>query len=844
MATKTSRFSPLSGVAMLLLILGAVMALNLYQEWQRTLKREQDKLITQARVIQMNIADNLQSVNAVLVALSNDSSTRKADSELNQHLQLIGQAMPAMRTLLVVDAEGVIRASNRSEVIGKDVSHRDYFQVPKNHPQADTFYISPPFRTLLGTFTINVTRTMTGPDGKFMGVVSAGLDPAYFSTLLESVRYAPDMWVAITHDAGEIFMTLPEKEGALGKNLARAETFFSQHQASRKTISTHQGLSFITNQPQILIWATVTANNIKQDHPLLIAVARDDLEVFAVWRRDALIQGGLYAILVISLLLGVVRLNRSQRKFDLKEEASAQSLHEKVQELDMILDNSSVGIAFLKRRRILWLNKRMLEMFGYTMEETLNQTTAMLYPSQQAYEDFGHCAYVEITAGRRFAAELPMRRHDGTAIWVRVSGQSTPNDYSAGDSIWVLEDISERKKQEVELEGYRANLEDLVKERTKALMQTEARTSHILDSSADGLYGTDMQGRITFINPAACKMLGYSSEQAIGKDAHPLFHHSYPDGKPYPEMFCPNLAALQQGEVIRVDNEVFWHADGQALPVMYSVHPMWHEGKIIGAVTSFVDVSVQRAAAQAREQALMAAETLARMRSEFLSNVSHELRTPLNGILGFASIGYRNYQNADKARNAFAKIQDSGNRLFEVVSDILDFSDIDTGQLTITQTRISLSELIEQVVEVIHDRALAKHLDLLLDLSPTLPNDCIGDLLRIKQVLLKLLSNAVKFTEAGSVSLSIALIGDQLQFRVSDTGIGISSSELEGLFNPFQQLDGSASRKFGGTGLGLAISQRLIELMGGDIRVESQPGIGTVVEFHLPYLKADPEFFA
>lgn len=828
--------------AIAFLILGAVLALNLYQERQRTLSREQDKLTTQARVVQVNIGQNLVAVNSVLVALSKELSTNKVESDLNQRLQLLSDAMPAMRTILLLDANGVIRASNRAELIGKDLSQRAYFQEPKHHPGADTLYVSPPFRTVLGTFTINVSRAIAGPDGKFVGVISAALDPAYFGPLLDSVRYAPDMWVAIAHDEGDVFLMLPAQEGVVGKNLSQPKTFFSQHQLSGQTLSMHQGTAFITNHQQLLIWATVKADNLKLDHPLLVAVARDGDEIFAGWRRDALIQCSLYGILVLSLSIGLVRFHRKQREFDLREEASARLLSEKVQELDMILANSSVGIAFLKDRRFLWLNKRMLELFGYTLEDLVHQTTAMLYPSPKDYEDFGRRAYVEISAGRRFAAELKMRCQDGTHVWMRISGQSTPKDYSAGDSIWVLEDITERKNQETELEKYRSNLEDLVQERTKALTQTEARASHILNSSADGLYGINKDGLITFINPAACSMLGFTSEQAIGRSSHELFHHTKPDGEPYPARDCPAIAALQQGYAVRVADEVYWHADGHAIPVMYSAHPMLQDGEIIGAVTSFLDVSEQRAAAEAREQALMAAENLARLRNEFLSNVSHELRTPLNGILGYSEIGYRNYQNPDKARDCFDKIKFSGERLLGVVTDVLDFSDIDAGRLAIKQAEISLADVVNHVIAMVRDRADAKHLELSVALAPDLPTTCQGDRLRVEQVLLKLLSNAIKFTESGRVTLTLSLEHEQLVFKVTDTGIGIAAENLSNLFNPFHQLDGSSTRKFGGTGLGLAISQRLVELMGGNIRAESQWGLGTIVTVRLPCLRsATPE---
>ena len=419
---------------------------------------------------------------------------------------------------------------------------------------------------------------------------------------------------------------------------------------------------------------------------------------------------------------------------------------------------------------------------------------------------------------------------------MRLSGTAISPQNLAIGSIWVLEDISEQKQLEAELEQHRHQLEALVEQRTVALAATEAKAIHILNSSADGLYGLSLEGKITFINQAACALLGYLAEQVIGRSAHTLFHHSKLDGTPYPEEACPGINALRLGQNVRIDNEVFWHADGHAIPVMYATHPMLQDGQISGAVTSFVDMSLPHAAAQARERALIAAENLARARSEFLSNMSHELRTPLNGVLGFADIGYRHAENSEKARDAFVKIKTSGNRLLAVINDVLDFSNIDTGKLHLQPSEVSLIEIIDHAVELVRDRAQAKRLTLRVEQAPNFPPRSMVDPVRLEQILLNLLSNAVKFTEAGSITVLVARQGEQLVFRVSDTGIGMNAEQLGLLFNPFQQADPSATRRYGGTGLGLAISKRILDLMSGNIRVESQPGLGSTVEFQLPYV--------
>ena len=424
-------------------------------------------------------------------------------------------------------------------------------------------------------------------------------------------------------------------------------------------------------------------------------------------------------------------------------------------------------------------------------------------------------------------------------------------------TVGVIRDITERKRSEAELTRHREHLEDLVRERTAelehhrhhleelveqrtaALLTTEARASHILQSSADGLYGIDASGLVSFINAAACKMLGYRAEEVSGRKAHLTFHHSKPDGSPYPIEECPAHSALLDGQEVRIDGEVYWHADGRAVPVMYAMHPTVKEGNTVTcAVISFVDMSEQRAAERAHELAVIAAENLARLRSEFLANMSHEIRTPLNGVLGFAEIGRRNCQDAEKARNAFNQILISGKRLLGVVNDILDFSKIEAGKLSMENTEVPLIDVVRQAVEIVGALANAKRLALRVKLAPDLPRTVLGDPLRLGQVLLNLLSNAIKFTEAGSVTLLASRQGEQLVFKVSDTGIGMNEEQLGRLFKPFQQADGSTTRHFGGTGLGLAITKRILELMGGSIRVESSPGAGSSFEFSVPCVQA------
>jgi PAS domain S-box-containing protein len=490
--------------------------------------------------------------------------------------------------------------------------------------------------------------------------------------------------------------------------------------------------------------------------------------------------------------------------------------------------------------QVLHFDQGSLPALGLEPDESLTTLQAWMervHPDDQAL--FGERLQAALgPAEPVFDLEYRLMRRDGSLQWIHTKGSVIQRGAAGRPELAVgtSMNITARKQAQAELERHRQHLEVLVQQRTSELLATEARASRILDSAADGLYGVDAQGRITFINVAACRMLGHPAQQAVGRLAHELFHGRRPDGQPYPANECPACQAWQAGREWRASDETYWHADGRPVPVALASHPLMEQGQVVGAVVSVVDVSLQRAATQAREAALRAAESLARARSEFLANMSHEIRTPMNGVLGFAAIGQRNYQDPDKARSAFEKILVSGHQLLGVVNEILDFSKIDAGRLQLEAREVDLQAVLDDAVQMVADRARAKGLDLRLHKDANLPASCTGDALRLGQVLLNLLSNAVKFTETGSVTLAAAREGPRLVFRVSDTGIGMTAEQQAYVFNPFQQADGSTTRRFGGTGLGLAICKRLLELMQGDISVQSTPGHGSAFEAWVPYL--------
>lgn len=234
------------------------------------------------------------------------------------------------------------------------------------------------------------------------------------------------------------------------------------------------------------------------------------------------------------------------------------------------------------------------------------------------------------------------------------------------------------------------------------------------------------------------------------------------------------------------------------------------------------------------------AETVSQAKSEFLANMSHEIRTPLNAIIGISTIGLRDYSTHPAGKH-FQRINNSGKHLLRIINEILDFSKMEAGKLIIEKQSFELVSTIKNTVELVQEQAKEKHIPLNIHLADNLPDWVSGDSLRLSQILLNLLSNAIKFTQEGQVDLNVTIQEKNIVFRVKDTGIGITESQINILFNPFQQADTSTTRKFGGTGLGLAICHDLSKLMGGLIEVNSVIDHGSTFTVYLPLPECAPK---
>lgn len=391
-------------------------------------------------------------------------------------------------------------------------------------------------------------------------------------------------------------------------------------------------------------------------------------------------------------------------------------------------------------------------------------------------------------------------------------------------------------------EEYAAHVAAALAERRRARQASEARFACIFHASPEGIALTRLRdSRFVDANEAFLALIGYARTEIIGRRSLDigLWHDTA-------QREVAVRALLETGEIHDMPVR-FWHKAHTLLDLSLSGRRLDIDGEphLLGL---FNDISLRLRDRQALEdkvrertarlgEALRRAERLAAAKSEFLANTGHEIRTPLNGMLGMAQIGAREAADA-RMRKLFERIIESGHLLAGVLNDILDYSELDAGRIRITAEPVDLHACLDELATLVRSAAQHKPLQLTLDKAASLPAACLSDPLRLRQVLMNLLANAVKFTPSGRIDLQAGKEGDRLVFTVIDTGIGIPAAELAHVFDAFRQANGSSTREYGGTGLGLAITRRLVEQMGGEIHAHSSEGLGSRFEVRLPYRPA------
>jgi PAS domain S-box-containing protein len=478
--------------------------------------------------------------------------------------------------------------------------------------------------------------------------------------------------------------------------------------------------------------------------------------------------------------------------------------------------------------KLLWVNKAVEKVTGYTIDECMEMKD---YPFQ-LFDERDWDIYRTLTdtvrkgKGRR-EAQLRVRRKDGSRVW--VSAAYEPVLDKNGRIIGIAGAGKDITKQIEAEQGLRL-------------------LSKVFEDSLDPIVLTDLSGNIINLNEATIEAYGYSKQELLGEHIG---------------IFAPKEAQLRQqafyqrclkGEILKNIEGTRVRKDGTVLPHLFTYSLLKDDkGKPLGVATIAKDITWIKEAEKELEEhrihledivkertldleaARQVAEDATRAKSDFLANMSHEIRTPLNAIIGFAHLALQTNPDA-RQYDYIQKIQNGSKALLGVINDILDFSKIEAGKLDMESIEFLLEDVLETVTNLVGIKAQEKGLELIYNIDPHIPHTLIGDPIRLGQILLNLTNNAVKFTKHGEIVLGCALGGEDaagtlLEFSVQDTGIGLTRSQQDKLFQAFSQADSTTTRKYGGTGLGLFISKSLVEMMNGQIRVESEHGRGTTFRF-------------
>nr|WP_279355782.1 PAS domain S-box protein [Fundidesulfovibrio agrisoli] len=481
----------------------------------------------------------------------------------------------------------------------------------------------------------------------------------------------------------------------------------------------------------------------------------------------------------------------------------------------VILDAAVDAVIIIGSDRLIKAFSRAAQLlFGYDPEEVIGRNVNMLMPEPYAAR---HDGYV----GRYLATREPHIIGVGREVRARrKDGSIFPAYLSVGEGLAEAETF------------FVGILHDLTRE--KETFRRVQQLASIVDSTGDAVTGHTLDGIVTYWNKGAEELYGYTAAEAVGRNLGDLIVPAEMLGE-----LLANTERISHGDSFTRIESIRQNKAGQRLIISLSTSPIRDaEGNVIGAASIARDITARRLAEKAQAEARQAAEEANRIKSDFLSIVSHELRTPLTIILGNISLltDHQNMPEPAEAALIAQDIEDSANRLQHMINDLLDISDMEAGQAHLRLTPVQAADLIDEVADAARPRVIEKGLRLE---TYTEEVEVLADPLRLKQALLNVVDNAVKFSSAGVITLGVSRTENKVLFEVSDHGSGMTEQELPRVFDAFHQGDTSSTRAAQGTGLGLTIVKRIVQLHQGTISVESEPGAGTTFYIALPLLSGE-----
>ena len=560
----------------LLLLAGAVIH-NLYRNYEDILDAEQQRLLTQSRVIAVNVASRLESTDKILRLIRRELGAYPEKEWFrqipHQRFELMVNALSGVHSMLVLDARGKVVISNHREILGSNLGVRPYFQAALRAPNPEKLYMTPPFKTLPGTWGIALVRVIQNRQGQFSGVVVATLNPEYFKVLLGSVQYAPDMWSALAHGDGLQFIMEPDRPGQQGMNLAKPGSFFTRHMESGKKENVLSGTVSSTGEQRLMALSSVQLATLGMDRPLVIAVSRDLVQLHAGWHKHAVNQAitfSIIAALTVSALIGFQRYQREQLHQALEAEQALLNTKQQLRDIIDFLPDATF-VVDNDKKVVIW-NRAIEKMSGVSKEEMIGKGDHEYSIPFYGYRRTQLLDLLEINDEELAAKYSQVRRtgeimdaetfcpalYGGEGAYVWATG--VPLYDATGQRVGAIEsirDISDRKKTEEYLR----------------------KLTHGIENSASAVMITDVEGRIEYVNKKFCQLTGYNAEEVIGHNPRILKSDATPR-EVFDNLWKTILSGEEwRGELMnrRRNGEVYWS--------IASISPLHNEH---GEITHFI----------------------------------------------------------------------------------------------------------------------------------------------------------------------------------------------------------------------------------------------------------------
>jgi len=795
-----------TGIVIAVVLLMSVTSWLLWQSGQRAVQVAAASSASLAAVLDRQAVQMTDAVRIVLKTVSQQLGPDPQDvdrhSKLDAWLAEVARDLPHLRAIGVF-AIGDDRPAYqfvRSREIGETAMKAFTGTGRPDLPAHDLYFGRAVMDEPNGHWLLPVSATISPRHGVPGYVVVALIDLQHLQQLYASLDTGTNGAVVLFRTDGTILARHPYAAAKVGENISDGP-LFREHLASRRS-GTFQAHSTIDGVERIISYRQVDTG------PLVVVVSRSVADVLARWRQELSTDGmiaALCAMLLLSLGLLLIRVARERDRAD--------------RNLDATLAHMEQGLLMVgPDQRTEIYNRRALELLDLPEELMSRRPHAMeVFAHQTAQGEFAatpidlHGQIVKPNLSQTPEC-YERRRPNGMVLEIRT----TP--LPDGGAVRTYSDVTVRRKA---IEDVNASM---------------AFANSLVSSSPDCIQLLDLDGNITFMSDLGQELLEISDFENV-RD------------RPFVDFFA-------EEDQSRVELALRRARDGQTdrftrkCPTLGGMIKWWdfivtpvHRGgqkpKQFFVVAR--DMSARQAHAQELSRAKEAAERASQAKTQFLASMSHEIRTPLNAILGFATLAHRRQGHDLELQRQIELIQKAGEALLTIINDVLDLSKIEAGKVELEERPLDLRGLVSDCISLTDGLASSKGLALEGIVDPAIPARVVADEARLRQILLNLLNNAVKFTPSGTVSLSVAPAtqAGQMVLSVTDTGIGVAADVLPSLFQDFVQVDGAISRQFGGTGLGLSISRRLALLMGGEIGVSSSVGKGSTFHVTLPMIEAE-----